>query len=330
VRDPRWLLLVHSLPPKPLYLRAKIRQRLVKVGALALKNSVYLLPRTEDCLEDFEWIAEEARAGGGEAFVAGAEFLEGIDARELVERFRRERTAEYEALALELRRLALFRRKGSGNATKAEREAVLARARRRLEEIRAVDFFDAPGRKEAETMLRKMEEREHSKSGGSPPRRGPSGDLVGKIWVTRRGVKIDRIASAWLVHRFIDPAARFRFVDPSEDVKRPGELRFDMVGGDFTHEHDRCTFETLRLRAGLDDLALEPIAHIVHDIDLKDGKYGRPDAAGVKQLVEGLLAAHAGDEERLERGFALFDDLYASFRGQKSAPSRLRRKRRRK
>lgn len=158
------------------------------------------------------------------------------------------------------------------------------------------------------------------RNGGERGGRRP--DLTGKTWVTRRGVKIDRIASAWLVRRFLDPAARFRFVDPAGNEKRRGELRFDMVGGDFTHEGDRCTFETLRKEARLDDPGLTPIAEIVHDIDLKDGKYGRPEASGVKQLLEGVLHAHAADEERLERGFALFDDLYASFRRGGAAPSR--------
>jgi hypothetical protein len=315
-----------------LYLRAKVRHRLARVGALALKNSVYVLPETDDCREDFQWIAEEARAGGGEAFVCTATFLEGVDGRELAARFRLERSADYEALAAELRRLSSFRRKPGDPATaRSELEAGLTRARRRLEEIRAIDFFEALGRKEAETMLRKMEGRLRSKSGEPSPRRGVRPDLVGKTWVTRRGVKIDRIASAWLIRRFIDPAARFRFADPASDPRKPGELRFDMVGGDFTHEGDRCTFETLRLRAGANDPALGPIAEIVHDIDLKDGKYGRPDAAGVRQLVEGLLAAHSSDEERLDRGFALFDDLYASFRkGEGGAAPKKAKKRGRK
>ena len=309
VPEPGWLLFVHSLPPKPLYLRAKIRHRLARVGALALKNSVYVLPRTDDASEDFQWIAEEARAGGGQAFACAAEFVEGLDDGEVIARFRRERRADFHAFTEDLRALL-----GKKNAD-PEFAAGVARAARKLDELRAIDFFEAPGRKEAEMMLRRAEGRSRAPAvspGPRPGKRHP--DLTGRVWVTRRGVKIDRIASAWLVRRFIDPAARFRFVDPGEAVSGPGELRFDMVGGDFTHEGDRCTFEVLRLRAGVDDAALTPIAEIVHDIDLKDGKYGRPDAPGVKQLVDGLISTHTTDEERLERGFALFDDLHASFR----------------
>ena len=136
----------------------------------------------------------------------------------------------------------------------------------------------------------------------------------GGTWVTRRGIKIDRIASAWLVRRFVDPDARFRFIDPETAKPKKGEIAFDMAGGDYTHEGDRCTFETLASAFSLRDAALRKVAEIVHDIDLKDEKFGRAEAAGIRQLIDGILAAHSGDEARLERGFALFDDLYASFR----------------
>jgi hypothetical protein len=314
-----WLLLVHQLPPRPLYLRAKIRQRLAKVGAVALKNAVYVLPETEDAREDFTWIAQEARAGGGDAFVCAAAFVEGVSPKELVARFRRERDADYEALLAEMRSAP---RKGTAAGDPA---AALARAHRRFEEIRALDFFGADRRKEAETMIRTREK--DLRGGQRPPAAGARrSKLVGRVWVTRRGVKVDRIASAWFVRRFVDASARFRFVDPEAAAPRPGELRFDMAGGDFTHEGDRCSLETLLARTGVTDPALAAVAEVVHDIDLKDGKYARPETAGVRQLVEGIVASHAGDEGRLERGLALFDDLYASFRAL-SPPSKGRRPR---
>ena len=143
---------------------------------------------------------------------------------------------------------------------------------------------------------------------------GRKADLVGRTWVTRRGVKVDRISSAWFVRRFVDPKARLRFIDPKKEEPRTGEIGFDMVGGEFTHDGDRCTLETLVRRTGVADAALLPITEIVHDIDLKDGKYGRPETAGVAQVLAGLLAANPDDPTRLERGFALFDDLYAAYR----------------
>ena len=139
-------------------------------------------------------------------------------------------------------------------------------------------------------------------------------ELADLTWVTRRGVHVDRIASAWLIRRFIDAAARFRFADSHSPAASPGEVRFDTVGGEFTHEGDRCTFETLVARIGLADPAVSQIAEIVHDIDLKDAKFGRAEAAGIEQLIDGLVLAHADDLDRLDRGFALFDDLCESFR----------------
>src|SRR5437773_9718198 len=130
------------------------------------------------------------------------------------------------------------------------------------------------------------------------------------------GIHIDRIASAWFIRRFIDPGARLRFVDAQSVDVRPGELRFDMVGGDFSHEEDRCTFETLLARTGISNRALTEIGEIVHDIDLKDAKFGRPEAAGLEKLLIGLVLANPDDEARLERGFVLFDELYQSFRNQ--------------
>ena len=133
-----------------------------------------------------------------------------------------------------------------------------------------------------------------------------------RTWVTRTGIKVDRMASAWVIRRFIDPEARFKFVPAKGYEPEKGELRFDMFDAEFAHEGDLCTFEVLVQRFGLADPALRAIAEIVHDIDLKDAKYGREEAPGVGQLVAGIAAAHPDDEARLARGAALFDDLYAS------------------
>jgi len=142
-------------------------------------------------------------------------------------------------------------------------------------------------------------------------------EFRGKTWLTRPGIKVDRMASAWFIRRFIDPKAPFRFAEPSAPRRR-GEVRFDMVGGDFTHEEERCTFETLVQRMGAADDGVVALAEIVHDLDLKDAKFGRAEVAGVQRLIEGIVARHDRDSERLERGFALFDDLHAALK----APAR--------
>jgi hypothetical protein len=131
---------------------------------------------------------------------------------------------------------------------------------------------------------------------------------------------VDRIASAWFIRRFLDPKARLRFIDPGGDEVQADEIRFDMVDGEFTHEEDRCTFETLVLRTGIGDPALTRLAEVVHDMDIKDGKFGHPETSGVQQLLVGMLMTNHDDEARLDRGFALFDDLYQSFRGRLRSP----------
>ena len=143
--------------------------------------------------------------------------------------------------------------------------------------------------------------------------------LMSKVWVTREHVQIDRIASAWLIRRFIDPKARFKFVAGRSYLPRTGEVRFDMFEGEVTHEGDRCTFEVLLGRAGLDEAALVAIGEIIHDIDLKDGKYGREETAGIRTVMAGIAAGNRDDEQRLARGGAVLDDLYESFRLGKEA-----------
>jgi len=299
----QWLFLIHSIPPKPLYLRAKVRQRLERIGAVALKNSVYVLPERDDALEDLQWLAGEIGEGGGQAFITRGNVLAGVTDEELIAAFRSARAADYDTLREEIH----------GSDRRAETPAVvLAKLRRRLADVAAIDFFDSPKRKECEQMLTRLERKQPRPRATKPGRRTPPS---GGTWVTRRGIKIDRIASSWLVRRFIDPAARLRFVDPDTWKRKEGEIAFDMAGGDYTHEGNHCTFETIAVTFALRDAALKKIAQIVHDIDLKDDRYGRAETAGVRQLIEGILAAHASDEQRLERGFALFDDLYSSFGG---------------
>jgi hypothetical protein len=302
----QWYLITHNVPPRPLYLRAKIRQRLAQVGAVALKNSVYVLPKNDDALEDFQWIAQEVTSGGGTAHIVEANFVS-PPADEIVATFRNERDADYEALVAEAREA---RKRGRA----ADAGSVVTRLTRRLDEIRRIDFFDAPKRTAAEEAIAALDSRATGKEKPRMLKERP--ELVGRTWVTRPGVKIDRIATAWFIRRFIDPKAKFRFAAPDarggplEGRSSNAELRFDMVGGDFTHDGDRCTLETLVRTAGLPDRGVKAIAEIVHDLDLKDGKFGRPEAAGIARMIEGLVARYANDEERLEHGFSMLDDLH--------------------
>ncbi len=199
---------------------------------------------------------------------------------------------------------------------RAELAKQLARLRQRATELAAIDFFGAPGREVVEGLLSGLEARMRTVEGAEPAKASlDRAQHQGRTWVTRTGIKVDRMASAWLIRKFIDPEARFKFVPAKGYRPEEGELRFDMFEAEFTHEGELCTFEVLVQRFGLADPALRAIAEIVHDIDVKDAKYGREEAAGIGQLVAGIAAAHPDDEARLARGAALFDDLYAVHAG---------------
>ena len=302
----RWLILVHRIPPKPLYLRAKIRQRLAAVGAVAVKNAVYLLPQGADALEDLQWIAQEIEAGGGDAHLFEGDFVDGVAGEAAVAQFRETRDADYAAIAADANAAMKAARSAAAAAELANAHARLAR---RLEEVRRIDFFDGKGRAAAEEALAAIEARLKKDRKEETRMLKANPELRGKTWVTRPGVKIDRMASAWFIRRFVDPKARFRFADEKAQ-QREGELRFDMVGGEFTHEEDRCTFETLVRRVGLPDKGVRAIAEIVHDLDLKDAKFNRAEAAGVRVMLEGLMARTDSDEERIDRALPIFDDLH--------------------
>jgi hypothetical protein len=271
---------------------------------------VYALPAQEDTLEDFRWLLREIVAEGGEASLCEAELVEGISQSELEGLFVAEREAEYAAIAAAAQLLAASTNGvNAGTAVEAE----LSRMRQRLSEIEAIDFFGAPAHRAAERALTQLETRIQKASARKDDNgQFGGGAMRGRTWVTRRDVYIDRIASAWLIRRFIDPKARFKFTGAKSYKPKAGEVRFDMFEAEYTHEGDRCTFETLLERAGLRDRALKAIGEIVHDIDCKDAKFGREEAPGIAALVRGLARAYPDDADRLERGAAAFDDLYRS------------------
>lgn len=238
----RWLLLFHQIPPKPDYVRVKVWRRLQRLGAVPVKNAVWVLPYSEQALEDFRWLLEEIVAGGGVGSLCRGEFVDGLRVRDIE---------------------ALFRHRRLRRAVPRGPRAATPRG----------------------TRLRR------------------------RTWVTRRGVFVDRIASAWLIARFIDPEARFKFVAPEGYTPRPGELRFDMFEAEYTHVGDRCTFETLLARFRLRSPALRVIAELVHDIDCKDGKFQRRETAAVARRLSGITRAAKTDRMRLRRGAAVFDEL---------------------
>jgi hypothetical protein len=288
------------------------------LGAVPVKNAVHVLPATAEAQEDFAWLRREIVEGGGEAMVCEARFVDGLSDREIRELFRQARDADYHMLADEARALATGLEALASSEQRAEAHRQLARLRTRLGQIVAIDFFGAGGREVVDGLLGGLEGELGAAEEALEPPGHAYGRLEDRVWVTRQGVHVDRIASAWLIGRFIDPKARFKFVPPKGYAPRAGELRFDMFEAEFTHQGDRCTFEVLLgevlAQADAPDPALQMIAEIVHDIDLKDGKFGHPETDGIRTMIAALCAAGDDDAERLRRGAALLEDLYGYFR----------------
>jgi hypothetical protein len=324
VAGDRWLMLVHQLPAKPAYLRVKIWRRLQGLGAVAVKNSVYALPFSGETQEDLEWLLREIQEGGGEAMVLEARLVDGMADGEVRALFDRARDGDYGEIAKDARELAKSLGRKPSREARRDVKAQLAKLRARFVQVHGIDFFGANGREVVHGLLSGLEERlvdpaetqDRTEMGNATTDRA---ELKDRTWVTRAGVHVDRIGSAWLIRRFIDPHARFKFVPPKGYVPEAGELRFDMFEAEFTHEGDRCTFEVLVARAGLgNDRALTAISQIVHDIDLKDTKFARPEAEGIKSLIAGICNSAQDDEERLARGATVFEDLYRSFAKRRS------------
>ena len=299
-----WLLLLLSLPPKPSSLRVRTWRKLRALGAVALKSGAYLLPFSPDRYEQFQWLAQEVQKDQGEATLLKVDRVENMKPADVVRLFQEARNADYAALTDRYRKL------GAAKRPRAAEE--LARLAREMDRLGEIDFFDASGRQQT---VRAREQAERRVAGPAKPGARPAGRLdlealKNRRWATRPRPHVDRIASAWLIKRFLDPGAEFVFTTPDElpdDV-----VPYDMAGVELGHHGDHCTFETLLHRSGMRDRRLFAIAEIVHEADLRDGKFQRDEARGLDLVLRGLLAAVKDDHEALAQGLILFDGLYAT------------------
>ena len=325
----RWLLFIHQLPSQPSNLRVTTWRRLQQIGAIPLKQAVYALPDTPEGREDFEWLKTEVKAAGGDATFFLADSVDAWSDDSLVEDFRRARQELYDGLSRDVEQA--LKRASSGRRPKGTRAPALRRLldifRERLVGAEKIDFFGSAGRDRVLTLLRQLEDRISGPSRRSvvaePDSSGRLASFQGRHWITRPRPGVDRMASAWLIRRFIDRQARFGFAADRESVPDHG-VPFDMFGVEFSHQGEGCTFETLCSVFGIDEPALSRIAAIVHDIDLKDGKFGAPECSTVSAMIEGLQLAYQHDDALLEQGMTLFDSLYRSFeRSKRSTGPRL-------
>jgi hypothetical protein len=296
-----WLLLLFSLPAKRASERVGVWRQLQRFGAVALHNSTYLLPENAANRERFEWLATTIRDSGGQASVASSAAIHNLPQGELIERFREARARDYQRLLVGVRRL--------GSSPSPRRNAGLARLHRRLEEVAAIDFFACPLRERVEEQLERLTAGP-ARASSAAAERVDRRDYRRRLWVTRPRPGIDRCASAWLVRRFIDRAARFAFARGNHIPR--GAVPFDMFHGGFGHRGDDCTFETLEKLFGIRDISVARIAEVVHDADLVDEKFGRKEGFGMDEVLKGWAREGLPDREILERGIQMFDGLYHS------------------
>ncbi len=305
------LLLLVGVPPTPSSLRVRVWRRLRSLGAVPLKRSAYLLPDTPERYEDFQWLAQEIEREGGEATLIRIQQIENISPENVQRLLHEPRDHDYRQLAARYRKVlqSLEKKPAVKGARLPEELAHLAREHQR---IRDIDYFDAPSGAEVRRLEEVIAMRTRRQEPVHREERRPLdlAGLRGRRWVTRPRPHIDRIASAWLIKRFIDPDAEFLFAPPAEFPK--DAIPFDAPGVELSHQGEDCTFETLVKRARLRDRRLARLAEIVHEADLRDGKYPHEEARGIDVAVRALLAASPDDRQVLAQGMTLFEGLYAT------------------
>ena len=300
MRATSWLLLLYSLPTRQKTERVAVWRRFKKIGAIQIKTSTYLLPDNPPQYEHFQWLAQQIRDFGGDATLVRVQEIEGLPNEKLIALFNRTRDEEYGAIKTALHAFLARGKKTDPGINAAE----LERLTRQFRAIREIDFFQSPRGQDVQMLLRRAE--------GSPKKALPhldSKNYRGKTWLTRPRPEIDRVGSAWLIRRFIDPRAKFVFaatVPSNREI-----LPFDMVDVEFSHHGDCCTFETLIRRFGIEDKAVKKVAEMIHDADLEDAKFQRAECIGIDRVLKGWAKEGSPDEEILRRGFECFDALYS-------------------
>jgi hypothetical protein len=296
-----WLLLVFSLTKKGASLRVTVWRKLQRYGALPLGNSGYFLPNTEENRERFEWLATAVRTESGEASVLEVQSIDNCSFAQMKQRFSEARAGDYRELLKDLRK----------PPTSSNLSSRITRLRQRFQDIVSIDFFGNPLREQVEHALNAMQT---SKTRPLMPEIGSvtPAEYRNRVWVTRPRPGVDRVTTAWLIRKFIDPKAKFAFAP--EDKKPPKAVPFDMYEGGFGHRGEDCTFETLLKAFHIRDKKIPAMAEIVHDADLFDEKFGRKEGFGIDEVMKGWAQQGLNDQELLKRGMQLAEGLYKSLR----------------
>jgi hypothetical protein len=306
----KWLLLVLSLPTENAAARMRVWRALKGCGAAVLRDGVYLLPASAEHRRLLETIAADLRQNSGTAHLLTTDDAgdAGDDLRPLFDR-----TAEFGALVQEIAAArTLLSAEQAAEAVKQGR-----RLRKAFDQLAAIDFFPAEAQRQAREALDDHEHEAGRLLSPDEPHRAERA-LVrldraayqGRLWATRARPWVDRLASAWLIRRFIDPAARFVWLKSPADCPKEA-LGFDFDGATFTHVGARVTFETLLASFDLETPALRRLGLLVHGLDV--GGVQPPEAAGVEQVLAGMRAALPDDDQLMLVSAGVFEGLHTAF-----------------
>ena len=303
-----WLLLIISLPTDNATARMRVWRSIKASGAASLRDGVYLLPASSDHVATFDAIAQDVRSGGGSAHVFPADNPAQDEFRQLFDR-----SADYEALLEEIRQQhALLSAETAHDVIKQARKL-----RKRVARITLTDFFPGSSKNSVETTLQQLERDAHQILSPDEPsaysgdiRKLAVADYQHRVWATRARPWVDRLASAWLIRRYIDPSAHILWLASPDDCPEHA-LGFDFDGASFSHVADKVTFETLMASFDLNDVALRRLATVVHHLDV--GGTHVAEAAGIESVLAGLRASYSNDDDLLHAAEMVFNGLITAW-----------------
>ena len=310
----KWILFSYSIPAANAKARMRTWRRISATGAAQLKTGLQILPNREDLQENITWLIGEVNALGGEAIALQCAQVEGMADQQIEQLFQSLVDPEFAQIQTEATGLLTMAEALADDGKVKEVSAALRKLRKRCEAVRERDFFPSGAAAQTLKALDAISERlRRPEQSELPVARHERSQFQGRSWVTRARPYIDRLGSAWLIQRFIDAQARFRFLRAGETPNlEQGELPFDMAIGEFTHQGELITFEVLMRDFALQDPALAKMSELVKHIDVQEGVLPE-DAALLKTLLDGLIALASDDHQLLERARLLFDGLHAGF-----------------
>jgi len=309
---PAWLALILSLATRNATARMRVWRRLKALGCGVLRDGVYLLPQSDTAHAALTREAREVAAAGGNANLVTINAVD--EQQELSWRALFDRTADYAQLTREVRALKVPP-KGAALAALARKAASL---RRSFEDISTIDFFPGVARGQVLALLEETEQAVQTLLSPDEPHavtrpitRQRRADFRRRVWATRKRPWVDRLASAWLIKRFIDREARFLWLDTPRDCPARA-VGFDFDGAQFTHVGSRVTFEVLLAAFGLDaDPALARLALAVRYLDT--GGIPVEDASGLNTILLGARNRLKSDDQLLAEAMKIFDFIYSAY-----------------